>query len=41
NVNLEEDVPALLTSLQLSDRVSETILQRVQERMEKRKAAAP
>ncbi|CDZ93981.1 YdbH domain-containing protein [Pseudomonas saudiphocaensis] len=33
SVNLEEDVPALLTSLQLSDRVSETIQRRVQERL--------
>lgn len=31
NVNLEENIPALLTSLQLTDRVSETIKQRVQE----------
>ncbi|MBG7461965.1 hypothetical protein I5H11_16760 [Pseudomonas aeruginosa] len=41
SLNLEEDIPALLTSLQLSDRVSETIRQRVQERMQKRKASAP
>jgi hypothetical protein len=33
SINLEEDVPALLTSLQLSDRVSETIQRRVQERL--------
>lgn len=33
-VNLQEDIPALLTSLQLSDRVSETIRRRVQERLE-------
>lgn len=33
SVNLEEDIPALLTSLQLSDRVSETIQRRVQERL--------
>jgi hypothetical protein len=32
-INLEEDIPALLTSLQLSDRVSETIQRRVQERL--------
>lgn len=31
SINLEEDIPALLTSLQLSDRVSETIQRRVQE----------
>ena len=34
SVNLEEDIPALLTSLQLSDRVSETIQRRVQERLQ-------
>jgi len=33
SINLEEDIPALLTSLQLSDRVSETIQRRVQERL--------
>lgn len=33
-INLQEDIPALLTSLQLSDRVSETIRRRVQERLE-------
>ena len=33
SVNLEEDIPALLTSLQLSDRVSETIQRRVHERL--------
>lgn len=36
NVNLEEDIPALLTSLQLTDRVSETIRQRVQQRLRQR-----
>lgn len=39
NVNLEEDLPALLTSLQLTDRVSDTIRQRVQDRL--RHAPAP
>lgn len=39
DVNLEEDLPALLTSLQLTDRVSDTIRQRVQERL--RHAPAP
>ncbi len=34
SINLEEDIPALLTSLQLSDRVSETIQRRVQERLQ-------
>ncbi len=33
SINLEENIPALLTSLQLSDRVSETIQRRVQERL--------
>jgi hypothetical protein len=33
SINLEEDIPALLTSLQLSDRVSETIQRRVQQRL--------
>ena len=33
SIKLEEDIPALLTSLQLSDRVSETIQRRVQERL--------
>ncbi|MEK1906368.1 MAG: YdbH domain-containing protein, partial [Pseudomonas sp.] len=41
NVNLEEDIPALLTSLQLTDRVSETIRQRVQQRLRQRHAPAP
>lgn len=36
NVNLQEDIPALLTSLQLTDRVSETIRQRVQQRLRQR-----
>jgi hypothetical protein len=35
SVNLQEDIPALLTSLQLSDRVSETIQRRVQEQLQK------
>jgi hypothetical protein len=34
-INLEEDIPALLTSLQLSDRVSETIQRRVQQRLQR------
>ncbi|MBB3104918.1 YdbH domain-containing protein [Azomonas macrocytogenes] len=34
NINLEENIPDLLTSLQLSDRVSETIQQRVREQLE-------
>lgn len=36
NVNLEEDIPALLASIQLSGQVSETIQKRVRERFEKR-----
>ncbi|GAB3394171.1 intermembrane phospholipid transport YdbH family protein [Azotobacter armeniacus] len=35
NINLEEDIPALLTSLQLTDRVSESIRQRVQQSLRK------
>lgn len=35
SINLQEDIPALLTSLQLSDRVSETIQRRVQEQIRK------
>ncbi|MBF7728712.1 intermembrane phospholipid transport protein YdbH family protein [Pseudomonas sp. N040] len=38
NVNLQEDIPALLTSLQLTDRVSETVRQRVQESLRPRPA---
>ncbi|WP_371370391.1 YdbH domain-containing protein [Pseudomonas sp. QL9] len=41
NVNLEENIPALMTSLQLSDRVSEIIRKRVQERLRKNPSAAP
>ncbi len=36
NVNLEEDIPALLASIQLSGQVSEIIQKRVRERLEKR-----
>lgn len=36
NINLEEDIPALLASIQLSGQVSEVIQQRVRERLEKR-----
>lgn len=39
-INLEEDIPALLTSLQLTDRVSETIQQRVQQRLKRNPAPA-
>lgn len=36
SINLEEDIPALLTSLQLTDRVSDTIQRRVRERLQQR-----
>ncbi|MNM81632.1 Dicarboxylate transport [compost metagenome] len=35
-INLEEDVPSLLTSLQLSGRVNEAIQRRVQQRLQPR-----
>jgi hypothetical protein len=41
NINLEEDVPTLLASLQLTDKVNEIIKQRVQQRMLRRNAASP
>lgn len=34
NINLEEDIPALLTSLQLSGRVNEAVTERVRERLQ-------
>ncbi len=36
NINLEEDIPALLTSLQLSGRVNEAVTKRVRELMERK-----
>lgn len=36
NINLEEDIPALLASIQLSGQVSEIIQKRIRERLEKR-----
>ena len=39
NINLEEDLPALLTSLQLSGRVNDAVTERVRTLMEQRKAA--
>ena len=36
NINLEEDIPALLASIQLSGQVSDIIQKRVRERLEKR-----
>lgn len=36
NINLEENIPALLASIQLSGKVSEIIQKRVRERLEKR-----
>ncbi|SFP09859.1 YdbH domain-containing protein [Pseudomonas borbori] len=41
NINLEEDIPTLLASLQLTDKVSEIIQRRVQQRMLERNAASP
>ena len=41
NINLEEDIPTLLASLQLTDKVSEIIQRRVQQRMMERNAAPP
>ncbi|MDX5297429.1 MAG: YdbH domain-containing protein, partial [Gammaproteobacteria bacterium] len=41
NITLEEDLPALLASLQLTDTVSETIKKRVQERMRQRPPSPP
>ncbi|TWC38543.1 dicarboxylate transport [Pseudomonas sp. SJZ079] len=40
NINLQEDIPSLLASLQLTDKVSEIIKQRVQQRILQRRAAA-
>lgn len=39
NINLEEDIPTLLASLQLTDKVNDIIKQRVQQRMLERHAA--
>ena len=39
NINLEEDIPTLLASLQLTDKVNEIIKQRVQQRMLERQTA--
>jgi len=38
NINLEEDIPALLTSLQLSGRVNEAVTEKVRNLMQKRGA---
>jgi len=35
NIQLEEDLPALITSMQISNQVSETIKQRIQNKLEK------
>lgn len=40
-INLEEDIPTLLASLQLTDKVNEIITRRVQQRMLERNTAAP
>ena len=39
NINLEEDIPSLLASLQLTDRVNDIITRRVQQRMLQRNTA--
>lgn len=39
NINLEEDIPALLTSLQLSGRVNDAVTERVRKLMQQRKNA--
>lgn len=39
NINLEEDIPALLTSLQLSGRVNEAVTERVRELVQERQTA--
>ena len=36
NLNLEEDLPALLASIQLSNHVSETIQERIRQRLQNR-----
>jgi hypothetical protein len=36
NVNLEENIPALLTSLQLSGRVSDAVAERIRKMLQKR-----
>ena len=41
NINLEEDIPKLLTSLQLTDRVNDIITRRVQQRVLQQRNAAP
>ncbi|NMT64276.1 YdbH domain-containing protein [Marinobacter orientalis] len=38
NINLEEDIPALLTSLQLSGRVNEAVTEKVRKLMQEREA---
>ncbi|MCG7201240.1 YdbH domain-containing protein [Marinobacter pelagius] len=38
NINLQEDIPALLTSLQLSGRVNEAVTEKVRKLMEQREA---
>ena len=41
SINLEEDIPSLLASLQLTDKVNEVIRQRVQQRMLQRQNTLP
>jgi hypothetical protein len=38
NIRLEEDIPALLASLQLSGKVSEVIQERIRQRLLQRRA---
>ena len=40
NVNLEEDLPALITSLQLTNKLNEVITKRVQKYLKQQQAAA-
>ena len=39
NINLEEDIPALLTSLQLAGRVNEAVTEKVRNLLQKREAS--
>ncbi|KKO46134.1 hypothetical protein WG68_07210 [Arsukibacterium ikkense] len=41
NINLEEDLPAMLTSLQLTNKLNDTITKRVQQYIQQKQAAAP
>ncbi len=41
NINVEEDLPALLTSLQLSGQISDRVRQRIQQKIQQQQAAKP